>query len=749
MTNRTASTGLRMRVLLVVLLAAAPVVGLLVSAYTDARRAAARHAQDSALRLARLAAVEQERLVGGARYLLAALTDEVKRAGPQVCEHFFADLKARYPLYANVGVADPNGDVICSGVPLREPVNIADRGYFKDTIATRDFAPGEYQIGRITGRGSLNFGYPLKGPSGRVAGVVFAALDLLWLTEAAAAADLPPGSEVLIIDRNGMVLGRYPDPAHWIGQAMSDAPVVRVLLAEGEGTATSTGLDGIERLYGFASLGQRGLGGFAHIAVGVPLGAAFADVNRVAARNAGGLTIVLLLLLTGAWYGSGVLVLRPVHALAAAAERLRVGDLGARTGGGVMHGELGRLLHIFDDMATALQEREQALRATEQDLREALADAQRRLTRLRALRAIDVAILGNLDFRRTLNVVVSKALNELHVDAADILLLDPHTQTLESVAARGFRSPLLRQPRIALGEGPAGRAAQERAIVPVPDLSADPAAGAWVAVSGEAFVAYWAVPLIAADQVTGVLELFHRAALEPDPEWMHFLETLAGQAAIAIDGARLLDDLRRAHDDLARAYDATLEGWSRALDLRDRETEGHTQRVTAVALRLAEAMGVARVDLVHVRRGALLHDIGKMGIPDRILTKPSPLTPEEWVIMRRHPVYAYEMLAPVEFLRPALDIPYAHHERWDGTGYPRGLKGEQIPLAARIFAVVDAWDALRSDRPYRPAWSEERVLRHIQDRAGRDFDPTVVEVFVKMVPGWDGAAVRSSPPRRP
>ncbi|NTV62920.1 MAG: response regulator, partial [Oscillochloris sp.] len=176
---------------------------------------------------------------------------------------------------------------------------------------------------------------------------------------------------------------------------------------------------------------------------------------------------------------------------------------------------------------------------------------------------------------------------------------------------------------------------------------------------------------------------------------------------------RLLDDrvaLQQAHNNLLAAYDATIEGWVYALDLRDKETEGHSKRVTELTVRIAQVAGVSNEELVHIRRGALLHDVGKLGIPDAILLKPGKLTDEEWTIMRQHPQYAYDMLAPIAYLRPALDIPFCHHEKWDGTGYPRGLKGDEIPLAARWFAVVDVWDALRSDRPYRQGWPEERVL---------------------------------------
>jgi putative nucleotidyltransferase with HDIG domain len=206
---------------------------------------------------------------------------------------------------------------------------------------------------------------------------------------------------------------------------------------------------------------------------------------------------------------------------------------------------------------------------------------------------------------------------------------------------------------------------------------------------------------------------------------------LAQQAAIAIDSAQSFSGLQRSTLDLALAYDSTLEGWARALELRDQETEGHSQRVTGMTVQLARALGMREEEIVHVRRGALLHDIGKMGIPDTILLKPGKLTDEEWKTMRQHPQFAYEMLAPIAYLKPGLDIPYCHHEKWDGTGYPRGLKGEQIPLAARLFAVADVWDALTSDRPYRKAWTPEQAREYIREQAGKHFDPKVVEVFFK------------------
>ncbi len=361
---------------------------------------------------------------------------------------------------------------------------------------------------------------------------------------------------------------------------------------------------------------------------------------------------------------------------------------------------------------------------------------KRQLERLAALRSIDMAITASHDLRVTLGVILEQVTGQLQVDAACVFLLNPHEQTLEYAAGRGFRTGSVARTSVRVGQGHAGETALHCRSIFIPDLAAgapadDPARAALL--TDERFVSCYAIPLIARGQVRGVLEVMHRSPLNPSADWLDFAAALAGQAAIAVDNASLFQDLQRKNVELALAYDTTLEGWSRALDLRDHETEGHTERVTGMTVRLAHAIGMSADDIVHVRRGALLHDIGKMAIPDSILLKPGPLTEEEWRIMRMHPVYAYELLSPIEFLRPALDIPYCHHERWDGSGYPRGLLGEQIPMAARLFAVVDVWDALRSDRPYRRAWPEAKVRNFLVSMAGKHFEPLAVEAFMDIV----------------
>jgi putative nucleotidyltransferase with HDIG domain len=373
--------------------------------------------------------------------------------------------------------------------------------------------------------------------------------------------------------------------------------------------------------------------------------------------------------------------------------------------------------------------------ATFRDISErkkAATEIQKQMQRMMALHHIDTTITASSDVRVTLSVILDEVTSLLNADAA-VLLLNADTQTLEYVVGLGFKTEALQHTRLRVGQGYAGRAALERHIIAVPNLQESPGGFSEAPLLAEEnFIGYYAVPLIAKGQVKGVLEVFQRLVVDVETEWLGFLEILAGQAAIAIDNATLFDDLQRSNVELILAYDTTLEGWSHALDLRDKETEGHTLRVTEIALQLAQAMGFSPEEMVHIRRGALLHDIGKMGVPDTILLKPGPLTDEEWVIMRRHPVHAFELLSPITFLRPALDIPHYHHEKWDGSGYPSGLKGEQIPLTARLFAVVDVWDALRSDRPYRKGWPVEQVREQIAKDSGTHFDPHVVEIFLKL-----------------
>jgi PAS domain S-box-containing protein len=382
-----------------------------------------------------------------------------------------------------------------------------------------------------------------------------------------------------------------------------------------------------------------------------------------------------------------------------------------------------RIMSIFAERAALFLEHSHLNTQTEE-----------RIQQLVSLRTVDMAISGSFDINLTLGVLLDQVTLHLGVDAADILIFNPATQTFRFSCERGFRVQTLRHVQLKYGYGYAWRAIRERQAVNIPNIN-EGLEGLQRSpdLSSEHFVSYIGLPLIAKGQTRGILEVLHREPLRLEPDKYSFLEILAGQAAIAIDNAELFDNLQSSHSELSLAYEKTLEGWASALELRDHETEGHTRRTTELTIRLARAMGLKDNDIVNLYRGALLHDIGKMGVPDNIIRKPGPLTEEEWASMRKHPLYAYDMLSPISYLRLALDIPYCHHEKWDGSGYPRGLRGEQIPLAARIFAVVDVWDALTSERPYRKEWDPGVARQYIRDQAGVHFDPEVVRIFLREI----------------
>jgi len=355
------------------------------------------------------------------------------------------------------------------------------------------------------------------------------------------------------------------------------------------------------------------------------------------------------------------------------------------------------------------------------------------LAQLASLRAIDAAIMSTHDLRMIFYILLSQTIAKLQVHAARILLFNPAEKILEFGAAQGFRTAGIEKAHVHLGEEIAGRAVLEGRLTDGHRLTKEFFASTVPVLAEEGFTCFYAVPLISKGKIKGVLEVFEREHLHHDRGWVDFLNSLAGQAAIAIDNVSLFNDLQRSNADLSLAYESTLEGWSAALDLRDRATEGHTQRVAKLTEQIAISMGITGNELLNIRRGALLHDIGKVGVPDRILHKRGPLTSNEWKTMRSHPQFAYDMLSPIGYLHEALDIPFCHHEKWDGSGYPRGLKGEEIPLAARIFAVVDVYDALTSDRPYRPGWSHRKTLQYIRDQAGIHFDANIVELFMRQM----------------
>lgn len=355
-------SSLRVRLFLLVLTAVLPALGVVFYTALEQRRSATVEAQETALRLARLASSNQGQLIGGVRQLLVSLSQlpEIRARDAEACSAFLSKLLQQYPLYANLGAARADGTLLCSALPVHAPVNLSDRAYFQRAIQTRDFAIGDYQIGRITGKATVNFGYPVI-EDGRIEAVIFSALDLTWLNRLASEAELPPGSTFSVIDRNGTVLVQYPDPERWVGRSLKNASFVRTILDQRTGVAEAASMEGIPSLFGFAPLfGAQGVGDV-YVGIGIPREAAFSEVNRILSRHLLGLGLVSFLTLLAAWVGSDLFILRQVNALAETTQRFAAGDFSVRNGPSYRKGELGLLARTFDKMAESIQKHAMAL----------------------------------------------------------------------------------------------------------------------------------------------------------------------------------------------------------------------------------------------------------------------------------------------------------------------------------------------------------------------------------------------------
>ncbi len=352
--------------------------------------------------------------------------------------------------------------------------------------------------------------------------------------------------------------------------------------------------------------------------------------------------------------------------------------------------------------------------------------------KLQALVGVGSAINSTLGLKRVLEEVMDSIIALMNAERGFLMLKD-ESGAMNVQIARGMAQTDLLKETFAISHSIVKRVAETGEAILTTNAQEDPRFDQQASIATYHLLSILCAPLKVKDVLIGVIYVDNRAQsgiFHNDD--LEIISSFSNQAAVAIENARLFDGLQASNEELQIAYQATLEGWVRALDLRDKETEGHTQRVTNLTVKIAQAMNISGEDLIHIRRGALLHDIGKMAIPDGILLKPGALSPEERSLIEKHPVYAFEMLSPIKFLQPALDIPYCHHEKWDGTGYPRKLKAEQIPLAARIFAVADVWDALVSDRPYRKGIDPKEVKEKIKKDAGIHFDPRVVDVFLRL-----------------
>ncbi len=532
-------TSLRARLMLLVLLAIIPAAGLLLYGLGEHRGIAAQKAREDALRAVRIAAASHERLIEGARQMLLLLAQlpDIRTKDSGACSAFLAGILARYPQYANLGVIRLDGSVQCSALPMPTTVNAADRAYFRRALESRDFAVGEYQIGRITGKATVNFGQPVIDSAGAATAVVFAALDLGWLAEYGAQLALPRDAALSLVDRNGVVLVHHPEPAKWTGRALAEAPLVQALREQrAAGTIEAAGFDGVVRFYGFAPL-ESGADLGVVLNVGIPRSEVYAEVDRMYLGALLALGSVALLTFGMAWVGSSVFVLQQVRALLRATKRLAMGDLGARSGVPRGRGELNQLAGAFDEMGEALQQRER--------------EARRSADEIRLLQSLTMAVSTAPDLHSALATALRMMCEATQWSLAQAWVPTPDGKRLAltpgwhgSEAALAAFHDYSAAFRFERGEGLPGRAWASREPVWIPDVRSDPSLLRVLLARELGIQTGMAVPVLAGDEVVAVVEFFLIEARQPDERVLKLAAGVAAQLGAVIQKKRAEDRVR-------------------------------------------------------------------------------------------------------------------------------------------------------------------------------------------------------------
>jgi signal transduction histidine kinase/HAMP domain-containing protein len=538
--SRFSFSSLRVRLLFLVLLALVPAFGLILYTAWEQRQSAAGDANEKTLTVARDAVEQQRQLIADTRRVLIALARQpvVMSSQRGACPLFLTGQLKQHAIYSNLGVIDLDGNLKCSARPYEGAVNLRDRIYFQKSIEMRDFSMSDYQIGRVTGKATVAFGYPIFDNRGKLRGVVVAALDLEWLNRLVAQSRLAPGSALFVVDRKGTILAHSSEPGKWVGKSLPQVPIVSIILKEQhEGTVEAAGVDGVNRLYAFTSLRDSGDGGTS-IAVGIPARVAYAGANRVFMRNLFFLALVAVLTLVAAWFGGDLFVLRQVNALLDATKRFASGDLYGRTRLMYATGELAQLAQSFDAMGVALHARETQLRSSKEEV-------QRHLERIRALHEINLAINSTLDLRGVADVLLEKVDCFLsYPTAASLRLVNKTSGELEPFACRNMDESAWKTEQGRFGRGLTNAVAETRAHLAVEEIDADPRTQEAEFFRENNLVSYLGVPLAAKGEILGVISIYSRERHRFNDEEIDFLGTLGEQAAIAIENSRIYEESR-------------------------------------------------------------------------------------------------------------------------------------------------------------------------------------------------------------
>ncbi len=750
---------LRIRLLFLILLIGLPAMGMAAFFSQQDIQSSVKQAQTNSLRLAQLLANSQDARLAEVDQLLTTLFLVDQNISGPGCSQALQQIQQARPEYRLLAIVDADGYSRCSSLIQSNPprFNLAASGNTPAGIESSLFVDNQ------AGRTYLQF-WRQQNIEGASPTTALAEIELSTFAKIVLQGEQFPEVVVNFLDSNGLMIAAIPEDPDGIGKILPLPDLIQLIRAAppGGGLAWSAGdrrnfwngtipelfikdrppaafpdPAGQPHLYSYAK--SNGPLEFS-VVISQQLDSITHQGLKLFYEHITVLSIVTLLTLLAAWMLSWLLITRRLRRLEETTQRISSGDLAVRSGLSNGDDEISSLARTVDFLAASLQASDIQLKQEMEQNRQAKEQIQKQYARLEGLQQISLAASSNLHLDDALRQMLDSAITLLQVDAADFLLIDFNTDSLVFRAGAGFRTSLAENIQMDFMQGFQWKTLQNPQPVAISDL--DSTIQEWREhrqqispnfvhlIISEGFKTYAGCRVAWKGTPKGILEVYTRSPKQVDEDWLKLMQMLVQPAAVAVDNAMLFEDQIEAMRRMESAYDETIRGWARMLEKRDLETEGHCERVAEITCRIVESMGMPPHEIKHVWRGALLHDIGKMGLPDHVLLKLSSLSAEEWDLMHLHPVYAYEWLAPIPFLQPALDIPYCHHERWDGGGYPRQLRGSQIPISARIFSVVDVWDALSSDRRYRRAWPETDIIRFLRAESGTQFDPDAVNSFL-------------------
>ena len=647
----------------------------------------------------------------------------------QGCQRILGSFLKFGKQFANVVIANPLGEVVCSASSNNVLPNISTRSYFQRALQSHEPVFGDVVQGAITGKWLLPIGRSFRSASGQVLGVFVVGIDLSWVNGEFSKAGFPPDARIGLIDGTGVVLARYPDPEQFIGKNVSDLEFFKVLIAQqGSGTAQTRGFDDVDRIYAFAPFAPTA-GPEIFLWVGLSKSSVFANANRQFVITSLLTLSLVTLVFVVIWFGSERILIQPITAIATAAIRLRHGEHQARTLVPHTKDEIGQLALAFDDMAISLSSKSEILRLNRA---------------LRTLVDCNKAIIYSTSESQFLDQTCKALVETGGFRLAWIgIPQEDELKAIAVVARYGVDQGYLDAAHITWSDTPRGRGATGTAVrTGIPQINQNfeknPALAPWRAEAiKRGLRSSSAFPLIHDTKVIGVLTTYSSEFNHFTSDEAALLEELATEISYGLVYQRLRNSLNENLSQLELSLEGTIAAMAAMLELRDPYTAGHQRRVGELAAAIAQELGISANDIRGIKLAAAVHDIGKIQIPAEMLSKPTRLTELEYKMLQQHCEAGYDILKSIDFPWPVAELVRQHHERVDGSGYPRGLKGDEILLGAKILAVADVVEAMSSHRPYRPALGLDAALGEIERHRGTLFDPEAVDACVKLLRGQD------------